>query len=192
MLDQPSRPLPPQPATSIVFVGSSIMALWDSLPRAFPDTSLINTAVSGSHTHEIVARLDELVIAYAPRLVCYYCGSNDINYGATAHTVVDNVIETYQTLRQCLADVKFVYLSIIKAPQKRDRWSVVETANAQLQQLAAQLPGFTFIDVNPLFFDAAGQPRWDFYEEDQLHLTAAAYAALGSLVVPRIKTLLNS
>jgi len=100
------------------------MAQWDSLPRDFPDIPFVNTAVSGSHTHEIVARLDELVSAYAPRLVCYYCGSNDINYGATAQTVVANVIATFETLRLRLAEVKFAYLSFIKAPQKKiaGRW----------------------------------------------------------------------
>jgi lysophospholipase L1-like esterase len=181
-----------QSSTSIVFVGSSIMALWDNLPQVFPDIPCVNTAVSGSHTHEIAARLGELVIAYAPRLVCYYCGSNDINYGASAQTVVDNVVATYRTLRASLPDVKFAYLSIIKAPQKQDRWSVVEAANGLFKQLATQLPDFTFIDVNPLFLAANGQPRWEFYVEDQLHLTPAAYEAMGTLIGPSIRALFLS
>ena len=56
LLDQP---------TSIVFVGSSIMALWESLPRFFPEMPVLNTAVSGSQTREIYARLDELVLPHA-------------------------------------------------------------------------------------------------------------------------------
>lgn len=179
-------------SVSIVFVGSSIMAQWNSLPRALPDIPFVNTAVSGSHTHEIAARLDESVIAYTPRLVCYYCGSNDINYGAAAQTVVDNVIATFETLRLRLAEVKFVYLSIIKAPQKKDCWPVIDAANEQFSRLAAQRASFYFIDVNPLFFAEDGQPRWDFYVEDQLHLTASAYEALGTLVGPQIRRLYTS
>ena len=171
----------------ILFTGSSIIAMWGSLPDYFRWVPIVNTAVGGSQTHEILARLDELVIAHAPRLVCYYCGSNDINHEVPASAIVANVRATFDTLRTRLPVRGFIYLSIIKAPQKRERWQVVDAVNAQLAEMATHVAGFHFLDINPLFFAADSNPRWDFYVEDQLHLTPAAYAAMGEYAAPRIQ-----
>ncbi len=164
---------------TIIFVGSSIMEGWFNLPQFFPNIPILNTAIGGTQTHEIHARLDELVIRHRPRLVCYYCGSNDINNGASAALIAANVRQTFTTLRQALPAARFLYLSIIKAPQKRERWDVVDEVNRQLSEMAAQTPDFHFLDINPIFFTAQGEPRADFYVEDQLHLTPAAYTAMG-------------
>jgi lysophospholipase L1-like esterase len=178
------------PPIQIVFVGSSIMEGWFNLGEYFPATPFLNTAIGGTQTHEIYARLDELVIRHAPGLVCYYCGSNDINHGATAECIVTNVRQTFETLRCRLPAVQFLYLAIIKAPQKIDRWDVVDQVNCQLAALAAGLEGFHFLDVNPLFFDTNGQPLLDFYVADLLHLTPQAYQAMGEFVGPKIMRIL--
>jgi hypothetical protein len=31
---------------------------------------------------QVLHYIDEAVLRYRPRLVCYYCGSNDVNAGA--------------------------------------------------------------------------------------------------------------
>lgn len=170
----------------IVFTGSSIIALWEDLALHFPGIEVLNTAISGSHTPDIYARLDELVIAHAPDIVGYYCGSNDINYGATAPAIVDTVVKSYDIIASRLSKAIFIYLSIIKAPQKSDRWDVVEGVNTALSQFASRSSRFRFIDVNPVFFTEAGQPQMEFYQEDKLHLTPAAYAALGAYLAPRV------
>ena len=177
------KPLQYGPA---IFVGSSIMAQWESLPQAFPQLPLLNTAIGGTQTHEILARLDELVIRHAPPLVCYYCGSNDINAGVPPEAIVANTLKTYATLREHLPGVRFVYLSIIKAPQKRARWDQVDAVNAALCAAAERLEGFTYIDVNPVFFTVEGEPWMGAYVEDQLHLTAEAYERLGRFVAARL------
>lgn len=177
---------------AVVFTGSSIIAFWESLPQFFPGITLLNTAVSGSQTHEIYAQLDELVIAHKPSVVCYYCGSNDINHAVSAQTIVKNVISTYETLKLQLGKVEFVYLSIIKAPQKRARWMVVDAVNTQLHQMTRALSEFRYIDVNPVFFTQDARPRTDFYEDDQLHLNSAAYLALGKYVAPRVIEIMNA
>ncbi len=133
----------------IVFTGSSIIALWENLPQFFPEVELLNTAISGSQTDEIYVHLDALVVSQSPSLVCYYCGSNDINYAVAVQVIVENVIKTYQAIRDKLGQTTFVFLSIIKAPQKMNRWGVVDEVNMQINQLAHTYPGFAYIDINP-------------------------------------------
>jgi lysophospholipase L1-like esterase len=175
----------------IVFVGSSIIALWDGLADNFSGVRVLNTAVCGAQTRDILGRLDELVTAHEPRMVCYYCGSNDINASVPVETIVVNTCETYARLRRQLPSLKFVYLSIIRAPQKMDRWQLVDQVNAEMRHQSTIQPDFHFIDINPVFFSAEQVPWSDFYQEDQLHLTAPAYAALGEFLAPLVMKLLT-
>jgi lysophospholipase L1-like esterase len=174
----------------IVFVGSSIIALWDGLAHNFPGVRVLNTAVSGSQTRDILGRLDELVTAHEPRMVCYYCGSNDLNASVPVDTIIGNTRETCARPRRQLPDLKFVYLSIIRAPQKKDRWQLVDQVNSEMRRQSTTQQDFHFIDINPVFFSAEQTPRSDFYQEDQLHLTVPAYAALGKFLAPLVTKLL--
>lgn len=175
----------------VVFVGSSILAEWPDLPAAFPGLTLRNSAISGARTLDLADRIDELVVRHAPRLVVYYAGSNDINADIAPATVVENVIDTWERIRGQLSGTAFVYLSIIRAPQKQDRLSVVDTVNVRLLRRAFGSPNFHFVDINPLLADADGHPRAAYYQEDGLHLTPAAYQALGTYLAPRLKSLLD-
>jgi lysophospholipase L1-like esterase len=172
-------------------VGSSIVALWESLPRYFPGVRVLNTAVCGAQTHDILGRLDELVTAHDPRMVCYYCGSNDLNHAVPTTTITGNTLETLGRLRRRLPAVKFVYLSILRAPQKMDRWSLVDQVNSEMARQTTLQQDFGFIDINPVVFSAGQTPRLEFYMEDRLHLTAPAYAALGEFVAPQVMKLLG-
>ena len=181
----------PSRAVDAVFVGSSILSEWPELPAAFPGMSALNSAVSGAQTPDLRERLDELVLRHAPRLVVYYAGSNDINADVAPATVVENVIDTWERIRKKLADTAFVYLSIIRAPQKQDRLAAVDTVNVRLLRRAFGSPNFHFVDINPLLVNADGQPRAEFYQEDGLHLTPAAYQLLGAYLAPRLQSLLD-
>jgi lysophospholipase L1-like esterase len=175
----------------IVFTGSSIIAMWDNVPDFFPGERVLNTAISGSQTADLLPQQEPLVLAHHPRIVCYYCGSNDLNYAVTPARIAENVARTYELLHGELSDIKFVYLSIIRAPQKADAGLMeqVEEANGLICRMAEQLPGFYFVDINPVFFTEAGEPRQDFYIEDRLHLTPAAYEALGKYIAPKVLAL---
>ncbi len=174
-----------------MFVGSSIIALWESLPQYFPGLHVLNTAVCGSQTGDILARVDELVTAHEPHMVCYYCGSNDLNNSVPVGKIVGNTIETHGRLRGRLPSLKFVYLSILRAPQKMDRWRLVDQVNSEMRRQSMTPPHFYFIDINPVVFSADQTPRFDFYQEDRLHLTAPGYAALGEFLAPRVMELLG-
>ena len=105
--------------------------------------------------------------------------------------MVDSVIDTWELIRARLADTAFVYLSILRAPQKHDRMAAVDTVNVRLLRRAFGSPNFHFVDINPLLLDAEGQPRAAFYREDGLHLTPAAYQVLGAYLAPRLQSLLD-
>ncbi len=176
-------------ARPVVFTGSSIIAAWESLPRFFPEWHLLNTAVGGYQTHDVLAHAHEMLLRHAPRAVCYYCGSNDICNDVPPDTIIRNVTEAWSLVRAQAPDCIFIYLSVIRAPQKRGRMHVVDDVNARMAAMAATTPGMHFVDINPVFLAPDGTPRMEFYLEDELHLTPAAYEALGAYTAPRLRAI---
>ena len=177
------------PARPILFTGSSIIALWQGLARFFPGETVLNTAISGAQTADLLSRLDELVVVHHPRLVCYYCGSNDINNALPPPQIAANVVRTFDLLCHELPALRFAYLSIIRAPQKADVINQVDEVNVRIAQIAVPRPNFRFLEINPVFFNEQGAPRLDFFLDDGLHLTPAAYNALGAYLNPRVLAL---
>ena len=62
----------------ILFVGSSIFRQWTTVADQMAPLPVLNRAFGGSRTGDQLARFDQLVPRYAPRIVVYYCGSNDL------------------------------------------------------------------------------------------------------------------
>lgn len=163
---------PEQPA---LFVGSSIMNQWREVPEHMAPIPAINRAFGGSRTWEVLHYMEEAVLRYKPRLVCYYCGSNDVNAGAPADEIVTNITVFEERLRAALPATALVLCSIIRAPQKQKRWHVVDAANAGIEALAASLERCEYVDLHPALEVERRHPDPALYKEDGLHYQQEAY-----------------
>jgi len=123
-------------------------------------------------------------VPYKPRVVAYYCGSNDVDAGDGAGEIFDRVRQFMVRTRTALPDVRIVFMSVIRAPEKQGRWNVVDDVNRRVQAYAAATKGIEFVDVNPLVFTADGTPRLDLYLSDQLHFRPKAYEAFAAAIKP--------
>ena len=56
----------------ILFVGSSIFRQWTTVADQMAPLPVLNRAFGGSRTGDQLARFDQLVPRYAPRIVVYY------------------------------------------------------------------------------------------------------------------------
>ncbi len=168
----------------ILFMGSSIFRLWTTVRTDLAPLPVRNRAFGGSRTSDVLERFDLLVNPLAPKVVVYYCGSNDINGGESAEAIFARVHDFLQKLRTALPDTRFVFASIIKAPDKRARWPDVETANRLVRELCAVTPHCTFVDLNPAVFRPDGEPRMEFYKPDKLHYFPPAYSEFTAIVKP--------
>ncbi|MFM8392992.1 MAG: GDSL-type esterase/lipase family protein, partial [Acidobacteriota bacterium] len=174
----------PPPARSILFIGSSIFRLWKGLKEQMAPLPVFNRAFGGSRTHEILAYLDRIVLPYRPRVIVYYCGSNDINANVTPAQIAGNFQEFVERVRRELPQTRILFVSINKAPQKMDRWGEVDEANRLVKDYCARVKGLRYIDVNPALFDAAGAPRMELYLPDKLHFLDPAYEEFTKIVKP--------
>jgi hypothetical protein len=184
-LEMDKRKPPPQGA--ILFIGSSIFREWTDLEKQMAPLPVFNRAFGGSRTFEVLHYADRIVLPYKPRIIVYYCGSNDVGSGASAAEVAANFKAFVDKVAAPLPDTRIFFVSINKAPEKRYAWNVVDEANARIREYTAKNKRLDFIDVNPVLLDAAGKPRFELYREDELHFRPAAYVEFTRIIRPVIE-----
>jgi len=180
-----SQALRAQPATGgIVFVGSSIFHRWTSLASQMAPLPITNLAFDGSQTTDMLRMVDARVIPLRPKVIAYYCGSNDVDAGEPASAIVDRVVRFVDRIGAALPGTRVIFVSVNRAPEKQDRWDIVDEVNRRMQKYAADHPRVQFVDVNPVLFNADGTPRLALYVADQLHLRPAAYEGFAKIIKP--------
>lgn len=177
----------PPPQRAILFIGSSIFRLWTHLAEQMAPLPVFNRAFGGSWTADILQHMGKVVLPYQPRIIVYYCGSNDINGSEKPVPIFLRVKQFCERVREKLPDTRIYYVSINRAPQKRDRWDIVDSTNALVREFCSTGKNLEFIDVNPLLFDGENKPRMEFYQSDQLHLTDQAYERFAAVIRPIIE-----
>lgn len=177
---------PPQKG-QILFVGSSIFRLWKNLKEQMAPLPVFNRAYGGSRTADILFYMDQVVLPYEPKIIVYYCGSNDINADIPPETIAARFQEFTDRVHARLPKTKIFYVSINKAPQKMERWDWVDDANRRIKTFCEKQPMLGFIDVNPALFDKDGKPRLEIYLPDKLHFQEPAYAEFTRIIKPVIE-----
>jgi lysophospholipase L1-like esterase len=174
----------PPPQNAILFVGSSIFRLWTTLAEQMAPLPVFNRAFGGSRTWEVLAYMDQIVLPYRPRIIVYYCGSNDVNAGEPASAIVGRFKEFMTRVAAELPDTRVFFVSINRSPDKRSRWDVVDEANAAIKAYAYATRNLDYIEVNPVLFDADDEPREELYLPDGLHFRRPAYEKLTGIIKP--------
>jgi lysophospholipase L1-like esterase len=170
----------------ILFIGSSIFRNWKNLKSQMEPLPVFNRAFGGSRTWDVLYHMDRIVLPYEPRIIVYYCGSNDVNAGEKAEPIFARFREFVERVQRKLPQTRVFYVSINRAPQKKDRWDIVDAANSLVKEYCSQSDTLGFIDVNPVLFDEEGNPRLDLYLPDQLHLREPAYEEFTRVIKPVI------
>ena len=135
--------------------------------------------------------MDKIVLPYKPRIIVYYCGSNDVDAGASAAEISANFKAFVNKVAAQLPETRIFYVSINKAPEKKALWNVVDEANSLIRDYTVHNKQLGFIDVNPVLFDASGKPRLELYRDDLLHFHPPAYVEFTKIVRPVIEKAWN-
>jgi lysophospholipase L1-like esterase len=177
---------PPKPG-GIVFVGSSSIRLWKSLPTDFPGLNTINRGFGGSQISDSVRYAKRIVTPYKPRLVVFFAGTNDIAAGKSAQTVFSDFKSFVSVVRSELPNEPIIFLSITPAPSRWTKLDVFKEANALVQKYCQETPGLTFVDVFPKMLTPTGGPRPELFVGDQLHMNPKGYAIWVEAVKPLLE-----
>ena len=169
---------------TILFVGSSIFHRWTQLSAQMHPLPVQNIAFDGAVTDDWNRLIESRVIPARPKVIAYYCGSNDVDAGDSASRIVARIRQFIDRVTNALPNARVVFVSVNKAPEKRDRWDVVDDINRQIQKYIERNPRVQFVDVNPALLNADGTPRAELFMNDQLHLRPPAYEEFAKILKP--------
>lgn len=175
----------------IVFVGSSSIALWQTLHADFPGLPVIGRGFGGSQIGDSVHYADQIVLPYEPRVVVLYSGENDLAEKRTPESVAEQFRAFVQKVQAANPQTCILYISMKPSPS---RWALKDAMIRGNELIAAQCaadPRLTFVDVWPVMLGADGKPREELFIGDKLHLNAAGYAAWTKLLTPLLQEALG-
>ncbi len=176
---------PPAPG-GVVFIGSSSIVGWKSLAKDFPGIATINRGFGGSQLEDSVLYADRIVIPYAPRIVVLYAGDNDIASGKSPETVAADFRAFREKIHAALPDTRVLYLSIKLSPSRAKFKDAMNRANELIAADCAAAKNCGFVDVNKPLLDKAGDPRPEFFRQDQLHLLPWTYELWAEALAPHL------
>ena len=94
---------------------------------------VLNRAIDGLQTEDVLSMVDSAVLRSRPSVVVYYCGSNDVDAGEPAPAIVGRIRQFIDRVATALPATRIVFVSVNRAPEKRDRWDVVDAVNRQVE-----------------------------------------------------------
>jgi lysophospholipase L1-like esterase len=172
----------PPKTGGVLFLGSSSIRLWTTLQADFPDVPVLNRGFGGSQIREVTAFADRIVIPYAPRVIVFYCGPNDITKGRSP----DKVAGDYKAfVSRVHASVPATRIAFISAAPNPARWHLrrkMQELNRRVRALTAIDHRLDFIDVWTAMLGPDGRPRSELFVDDRLHMNAKGYAIWREIV----------
>ncbi len=168
----------------MLFIGSSSIRLWKTLAQDFPDKQVLNRGFGGSQVADSVLYVDRIVIPYAPRLIVFYAGGNDIDAGKTPQTVAADFREFVAKVRAKLPSVPIDFVSIAGNPKRWAEVEQVKAGNALIEKFCHDTPGLKYIDVFHPMLGADGLPNPDIFGPDHLHMNAEGYKLWTGIIGP--------
>jgi len=173
------RNTPPQSA--VLFVGSSSIKRWPTAD-GFPTLTVINRGFGGSYIADVNHYFDQTVGRYAPNVIVFYAGDNDLGSGKSP----DRVFADYQAfvakVQAAKPDTEIVFIAIKPSLARWKLWQTMKAFNERVRAFSSSRPRLHFVDVAPPMLGPDGQPRPELFVEDGLHMTPAGYAIWNGLV----------
>ena len=153
----------------IVFYGASNFRLWTEMENDLP---------------------------YAPAVVFFQTGSNDyVSLGGTDGEKVEACMAykkfMFETFHKRLPEAKFVVMSGLLLPGRRQYTALTQKINDALEELCAEYDYMTFVDAEEMTFDGSAY-RGELFIKDGIHLNHEGQLLWrGGYIKPAIEALIN-
>ena len=178
----------------VVFLGSSSIRRWDSLPEDMAPLPVLNRGFGGSRIHDSVHWFDALVVPEDPRALVVFAGTNDLSgKEPRSPSWIASRFEALARLhKQRLPGVPLVYIAISPTPARAEHLQSVLATNRLIQARCSSDPDLVFVDTASALLDGAGRPDPRWFVEDRLHLNADGYAHWTATLRPVVLELVGA
>jgi lysophospholipase L1-like esterase len=180
----------PPPTGAVLFIGSSSIRLWTTLPKDFPELTVINRGFGGSEIADSVRYAPRIVLPYKPRMIVFYAGGNDINGGKTPETVLNDFKAFVDEVHASLPKTRIVYISMNPAVSRWKKEAEFVEGNrliaAYVRSTSRKGIPLNFIDSHSKLLSPTGEARPEIYRADGLHLNSKGYELWTAILRPSI------
>ena len=173
------------PADPILFVGSSSIRMWKTRD-SFPDLPVINRGFGGSHISDVIHFSERIVLPYAPKLIVFYAGDNDVAGRKSASRVLCDYRRFVELVHTRLPDTAIVFVPIKPSGRRWSLWPEMKKANDLIEAFSGKDSRLFFADLATPLLDAEGKPDDGFFLGDRLHLNDRGYKAWNKALRPVI------
>lgn len=176
----------PPPTNAVLFIGSSTIRLWSTLATDFPGVPVINRGFGGCEIKDCTHFAGRILFPYAPRVIFFRAGGNDIAAGEPAAQVFDDFKVFVQTVHARLPDTEIFFISWSPTPLRWANRAKEAKLNELVRAYALHAPHLKYIEASAFVLGPDGKPRPELYRADRLHFDTAGYKLLAARVRPYV------
>ncbi|AEI49322.1 GDSL-type esterase/lipase family protein [Runella slithyformis] len=169
----------------VLFYGSSSWRFWKNIKTDLAPLPIINHGFGGSTIPELIHYADRAVFPYQPKLLVIYGGENDLS--GQKYKSPEQMYDTYRQLtalvQNRLPKTKICFVSMKLSPSRRKHWEAVKKGNAMVKAFSKG-KYLSYVDINPVLFNADGTVKSELYTQDSLHLNAQGYREYAKILLP--------
>jgi hypothetical protein len=174
----------PPPTHGVEFIGSSMIRRWSTLAQDFPGQPVYNRGFGGSEIVDSTHFAPRIVFPYAPRMIVFRAGGNDLWAGKSPEQVFADFQEFVAVVHAKLPATEIVFISWNPTPSRWKQHEQEKTLNRLVDNFARRTPHLKYIETYDLPLGADGRPRPELFVADQLHFNADGYQLLADRVRP--------
>ena len=178
------------PRDAVLFVGSSSIRMWPTA-ESFSGIAVINRGFGGSHSSDVNHFAERIVLKYAPRVVVFYAGDNDVEADKPPQQVFDDFQAFVKLIHERLPATTVVYLPIKPSLARWAKWSRMQDVNARVERLSRGDKSLLYVDTASPMLGDDGRPRPELFLDDGLHLNSKGYQEWTTVVNSAIQKLLS-
>jgi lysophospholipase L1-like esterase len=179
------------PRDAVLFVGSSSIRMWQTA-KSFPEWPVMNRGFGGSHVSDVNHFASQVVLKYAPRLIVFYAGDNDIAANKTPMQVFEDFQEFVELVHRRLPETTIIYLPIKPSLARWKKWPLMQDVNSRVEALSRDNEQLLYVDAaTPMLGDDA-EPRGELFLSDGLHMNAKGYQVWTAALRPAIEKALGN
>lgn len=174
---------------SVVFLGDSITQGWgDNMGDSFPGLKVANRGISGDTTRGMLLRLDQDVLALKPKALVMLMGTNDLEEGADAASVAQNIELMLKSIQKHNPALPVTLCRVFPASASKKRPAdQIQAINTAIAKVAKNFSQVTLVDTWTLFADEKGDAKPAEFP-DLLHPNQVGYSKWAAAIRPILAT----
>ena len=171
----------------VLFIGSSSIVFWKDLSTDMAPMPVLNRGFGGSTIPEVDYYTERIVFPYAPEMIVFYCGENDINAGASPQAVAKDFMDFHKKVDAKYPGIPMVFLSMKPSLSRWAKWQELQEGNQLIEEYIKDNTHLSFIDVSEVMLTEDGQPDPSIFIQDGLHMNRTGYERWAALMKAHIQ-----